>query len=345
MSEINLFNRWTVKKKHFWLAVGLGIPALCVVLFFVFALLGFPIAGGSEMAYDTADFGYSAGEEGMGAPMTDMDYAAEAEAMEESVRSSMAKDLPVENMTASTDGSAVIERLLIREGNITVAVNNTIETREKIQDIVDELSGQGAYIVTASESGRGENRQPYIQMTIRVPVKQFDSVMDQIAEMAVRVDERYQTSQDVTEEYVDLEGRIEAMEISIERLKDFMRGATLTEDLLSAETQLAQREAEMEALQGRLNYLAQSAALSLINVYLSPYELSEPIDTSWKPAETFRASLENLLESMKGFADFLIQFGVSVLPWLIFFGLIIWGVVAVIRRRRKKKSSAGDQSE
>jgi len=35
MSEINLFNRWTVKKKHFWLAIGLGIPALCVLTFVV----------------------------------------------------------------------------------------------------------------------------------------------------------------------------------------------------------------------------------------------------------------------------------------------------------------------
>ena len=338
MSEINLFNRWTVKKKHFWLAIGLGIPALCVVLFFVFALVGFPIGMGGEVAYDTADFGYAGGEEGMGAPMMDMDYPAEA--MEDSVRSSMAKDFSAEEMTASTNGSAVIERLLIREGNITIAVNNTIETRLKVQDIVNELAGQGAYVVTASESGRGENRQPYIQMTIRVPVKQFDSVMDQIAKMAVRVDERYQTSQDVTEEYVDLEGRIEAMEISIERLKDFMRGATLTEDLLSAEAQLAQREAELEALQGRLNYLAQSASLSLININLSPYELSEPIDTSWKPAETFRASLENLLDSMKGFADFLIQFGVSVLPWLIFFGLIVWAVVAFVRRRTRRSQQA-----
>jgi len=347
MSEINLFNRWTIKKKHFWLAVGLGIPVLCVVLFLVFALLGVPIGGGAydEMAYDTADFGYAVAEEGIGAPRMDMDAMLEAAEMEKSFENSLANEFPAEEMTASTDGAAVLERLLIREGNITIAVNNTIETREQIEGIVDDLKGQGAYVVTASESGRGENRQPYVNMTIRVPVQQFDFVMDQVARMAVRVDERYQTSQDVTEEYVDLEGRIEAMEISIERLKDFMRDATLTEDLLSAEAQLAQREAELEALQGRLNYLAQSAALSLININLTPYELSEPLDTTWKPAETFRTSLENLLDSLKGFADFLIVFGVSILPWFIFFGLIIWGVVAVVRRRRRISASPEEQNE
>ena len=33
MSEMTLFKRWTVKKKHFWLAIGLGIPALCILTY------------------------------------------------------------------------------------------------------------------------------------------------------------------------------------------------------------------------------------------------------------------------------------------------------------------------
>ena len=94
-----------------------------------------------------------------------------------------------------------------------------------------------------------------------------------------------------------------------------------------------------KACKGRLNYLAQSAALSRINIDISPYELSEPIDTSWKPSETFRRAVENLIESLQGFADFLIIFLIAVAPWLVFFGLIIWGVVAIVRRRRAKKKA------
>ena len=43
---------------------------------------------------------------------------------------------------------------------------------------------------------------------------------------------------------------------------------------------------------------------------------------------------------MENFADFMIVFLVAVAPWLIFFGLIIWGVVAIVRRRRRKKKAA-----
>jgi hypothetical protein len=106
-----------------------------------------------------------------------------------------------------------------------------------------------------------------------------------------------------------------------------------------AEEQLTMREAELEALYGRLNYLSESARLSRIYIDLQPYELFEPIDTSWKPAQTFRYAVEDLIDSMQGFADFMITFGILVLPWLVFFGLIIWGVVALVRSRRQKKQT------
>lgn len=335
MSEMRLFNRWTVKKKHFWLGIGLGIPVLCIVTFGVFALLSTRLGRSSIMSVsDTAgmepsfDFGGDA-EEG---------YFEDDAAYDKDT--TLASEIDTSEAVASSNGAAVTQRLIIRQGNISISVENTVDVRDRIDAIVSSLAENGAYVVTSSESGRGEGRQPYINMVIRIPVGRFDSVMDQIAEMGIEVEERYEDAQDVTEEYVDLEGRIEAMEISIERLKEFMADAEFTEDLLNAEAQLTTREAELEALQGRLNYLAESAALSSINITLIPYELSEPIDRSWKPAETFRSAVENLLDSLQGFADFMIYFVIAALPWLVFIGLIIWGVVAAVRRRRRKRNAS-----
>ena len=346
MSEMTLFKRWTVKKKHFWLAIGLGIPALCVLSFVVVSLFA-PRFGGVESSdyyYDEGGFAMSAPME---APAMEMDMAEEAYYdMPASDGEMMSYDVGDDTVTvANSSGPAITERLIIREGNISISVDNTLDVRDKIDDIVAEMAGDGAYVVTSSESGRGDNRLPYISMVIRVPVESFSSVMDQIAEMGVRVDERYENAQDVTDEYVDLEGRIEALKVSIERLYGLMRDAAFTEDLLYAEEQLSRREAELEGLQGRLNYLAQSADLSRININLSPYELSEPIDTSWKPAETFRRAVESLVEGMQNFADFLIVFTIAVLPFLLIFGLVIWGVVAIVRRRRAKKKAKQENAE
>lgn len=343
MSEITLFNRWTFKKKYLWWGLGLGIPLLCVLGFFALFFLSPGIGGMSanQALYGDGDFAMDTADEGfyMGEPAMDMPEEEMAEMDKATISNSFNQD------TIASNTTAVTERLIIREGNITVAVEDTVDVRDQIDEIVAEMAADGAYVVSSSESGRGENRQPYINMVIRIPVESFDRIMDQIAEMGVRVDERFETAQDVTDEYVDVQGRIDALEISIERLQELMRDAAFTEDLLNAEEQLARREAELEALKGRLQYLSQSAALSRINIGIAPYELSEPIDSSWKPAETMRRAVENLLESLQDFADFMIVFAVSVLPWLVFFGLIIWGVVAIVRRRSSKKAQKSGEAE
>ena len=341
MSEITLFKRWTIKKKYLWWGLGLGIPLLCVLAFFSLFFLSPRIGGmnASDVYYGDGDFAMDTADEGFYPEEPAME-PMEMEAAEMD-KATLSNGFDSEDTIASNT-TAVTERLIIREGNITVAVEDTLDVRDQIDAIVAEMAADGAYVVTSSESGRGEGRQPYINMVIRVPVESFDRVMDQIAEMGVRVDERYENAQDVTDEYVDVQGRIEALEISIERLQELMRDAAFTEDLLNAEEQLARREAELEGLKGRLQYLADSAALSRINVGISPYELSEPIETSWKPAETFRRAVENLVLSMQDFADFMIVFAISVLPWLVVFGLIIWGVVAIVRRRRSKKAEPAE---
>ena len=61
MSEYNLFNKWRVKRKHFWLVVGLGIPLLCLVTFGILFLLSPSVGSVAYMAANTDDFGYAAG--------------------------------------------------------------------------------------------------------------------------------------------------------------------------------------------------------------------------------------------------------------------------------------------
>jgi hypothetical protein len=332
MSYITLFNRWKVKKLYFWLGIG-SIPFLCIVLIFVNMLS--PTIGNVYSSMEDQAFGYGGGFDSNEAfyaePASDGDYAYE-EAYDEKGYTD------TESVTVSANGTgATANRLIIREGNISIYAEKTRQTRDDIEALVASYVSEGGYVISASESSRGEGKEPYITMAIRVPVDQFSHVMDAIAAMGVEVINSNENAQDVTEEYVDLEGRIEALEASRDRLLELMADAEFTEDLLRAEQELTVREAELEALQGRLNYLADSARLSRIYIDLQPYELYEPIDTSWKPAETVRHAVEDLLDSMQGFADFMIVFGIAVLPWLVFFGLIIWGVVALVRWRRSKK--------
>jgi hypothetical protein len=117
---------------------------------------------------------------------------------------------------------------------------------------------------------------------------------------------------------------------------EIMAESQNAEDLLNAEQQLTQREAEIASIKGQMQYLSQSAALSAISISLQPYLLSQPVDNSWRPAETVRRAWESLLGSLRDFGDFVITFGIAVLPWLVVVGLVIFGIVRFAVSRARK---------
>jgi len=241
-----------------------------------------------------------------------------------------------------------VDRLIIRTGSITMTVEDTRTTQQAIEDMVEGWASEGAFVVSSNEYGGYEGSSPYINIQIRIPNAHFDAAMDSIAAMAVDVVSRDESGQDVTEEYVDLQARLEALETARQRLLGIMEEAQSTEDLLLAEQQLTQREAEIESIQGRMQYLEQSAALSSIGITLQPYILAQPVDTTWRPAETVRQAFDALLSGLRNLAVILIYFVVTVLPILAIIGLIIYGVVRFFiwlarlgRRRRDARSGQG----
>jgi hypothetical protein len=255
---------------------------------------------------------------------------------------------PAEPRAYGGAGSAyAAERLIIRSGNVSLVVTDTRAALATIEGIVQGMAAEGAFVVSADEVGGEDGSQPRITVSIRIPASRFDETMDRLAALAVSVANRSESSQDVTEEYVDLEARVESLETARQRLLEIMEEARSTKDLLEAEQQLTQREAEIESLKGRKQYLEQSARLSNIWIELQPYLLSQPVGDEWRPAETVRRAVEALLDGLRGFGDFLIVFAIAVLPWLAALGLVVFLVVRLVRwrarvRRARQPGPASD---
>jgi len=229
------------------------------------------------------------------------------------------------------------ERLIIRTGNISMAVEDTRAAQATIEGMVESMAAEGAFVVSADEYGGTEGDQPHITMSIRIPAARFSETMDRLAELAVQVTSRNESAQDVTEEYVDLEARLESLETARQRLLQIMEDARSTKDLLEAEQQLTQREAEIESIKGRMQYLEQSAQLSSIWIELQPHILSQPVGDEWRPAETTRRAVDTLLDGLRGFGDFMIFFAIAILPWLVVMGAILAAIVLLVRWRSRAR--------
>jgi hypothetical protein len=273
---------------------------------------------------------------------------AAPELMEEVVVEKVVEAPPAEPSAYDASGLAyAAERLIIRTGNLSMVVEDTRAAQATIEGMVAGMVGEGAFVVSSDEYGGTEGSQPHITMSIRIPATRFDETMDRLADLAVNVTSRNESGQDVTEEYVDLEARLETLEAARQRLLEIMQEARATKDLLEAEQQLTQREAEIESIKGRMQYLEQSARLSSIWIELQPYILSQPVADQWRPAETARRAVEALVDGLRGFGNFLIFFGIAILPWLVAMGLVILLIVSLVRWRsrvRRARSAGGSEA-
>lgn len=324
MSTINLFGRWEVKTKTIK-TISIWVIVVLFLIIIILTLLG-PVIGNSfSTIIASSPMIGAAGRQ-----------ATFDEAMDSDDALSSIENYDGELSTASLGNLAVVQRQIIRNGDINMDVEDTRQVRDAIEVLVASLRDQGAYIITSVENSGYENN-PDISMTIRVPIDQFDRIMDQLADMAVDVNYRNESAEDVTAQYFDLQNRLESMEAARSRLLDIMLKTETTEDLLFAEQQLTYREAEIESMKGQLKYLSEASALSRITINLEPHILSQPIDTSWKPSETVREAVQNLVRSFENFVDFLIYFGISSLPWLIFYSLLIYFGVRLYRSQKGKK--------
>jgi len=114
------------------------------------------------------------------------------------------------------------------------------------------------------------------KITMRIPSSGFNRAFKRIDEITLEEDFRNVEIFDVTEEYLDLEKRIENKKEAEARYIDILRKRTgkITE-VLEAEKKIAEIREEIESMEGRLNYMKNKISLSTINIsiYQDPREM------------------------------------------------------------------------
>jgi len=93
-----------------------------------------------------------------------------------------------------------------------MVVEDTRAARQSVEEMVAGMAGEGAYVISSEEYGAVEGGSPYVGMTIRVPATRFDQAIDRLGDLAVEVTACNESGQDVTEEYVDIETRLESLD-------------------------------------------------------------------------------------------------------------------------------------
>lgn len=229
-------------------------------------------------------------------------------------------------VTASPPPPAMA-RKIIYNARVDLVVQSLTSAEQELSKLIKT---HGGYLAETDVGGRsGLRRQG--TWKVRVPVLQFDGFLAAV----VRLGELQQThidSQDVTQEFYDLEARIANKQEEEKRLLKHLADSTgKLEDILAVERELSRVRGEVEQMQGRLRYLANQADLSTVTITASELrDYIPPVSASFatQVGRTFRESIARLVD----LAKFLALIVVAAVPWFLVLALIGAPTWVVARR-------------
>ncbi|WP_167751452.1 DUF4349 domain-containing protein [Lentibacillus salicampi] len=267
--------------------------------------------------------------------VTDTDVAEnghESASSDTDRQGSNASDSNAEDTAPQADESTQADRKIIYTANLRIEVADYQDTVGAIQA---EVSDRGGYIVESNMHEGTEKGTTTGQVTARVPQDQFEEFVETVKNGSKKVVDSSTSGRDVTEEFVDLESRLESKRVVEERLQSFMEEADKTEDLLKISDDLSTVQQEIEEITGRMTYLENKIDLATVTIQIEENNVAisseDDLNTWEKTKQQFMQSINFLLAAFSGFVVFI----VGNLPVLMIVGIIGIAVSWVIRKWQK----------
>lgn len=233
---------------------------------------------------------------------------------------------------ADTPKNPTQTKAVISKGQVSLESEDLDKARFELKKLLDTWGGS---IANEESSADDEGRTDLQQLELRVPSKLFGTAMDEISKLGKLVD-RSRNSEDVTTQVIDINARVRSQKLSLARIEALMARAETLSQVISIESQLSQRQAELDSLEQQQKYLADQTAESTINVYLSlPDE--EATEDGDDDANGFIAGLEDGWDAFRSTTSGVLQGLGAVLPFGVVLALL--GVPAALAWRRRRSLS------
>jgi hypothetical protein len=243
----------------------------------------------------------------------------------------MAVGESVEMASVESDGKAgyTSEPDVITTGYLSMSVDEPSAVADQITAVVVASGGR---VASRSDYSPVDYGQPSAYLDVRIPSSDLDATVASITDLG-EVQEISVNTVDVSLQKVDLDARIEVLEAALERLTTLLVSAETTADLITIESALAERQAELDSLQSQRDYLSDQTLFATLSI-----NLITPVDATPSDPDGFLDGLMRGWESVLAFFAGTVVWAGILLPWI---GLVVVLValgwfIARIRSTRKQ---------
>jgi hypothetical protein len=221
---------------------------------------------------------------------------------------------------------------VIKEGQVELRVE-----RDTFGDSVDEVMllarrfGGSVQSTAIDDSGEGRGT-----VVVRVPSDRFEDTLTELRDIG-RIESQYVDTQDVTDEFVDLEARIRNARTAEHVLLNLMDEASTIADTIRVQNQLERVQENIERMRGRLRVLEDQTSFSTLAVDV--VEEGAPKDDP-EEAGTLIKAWRDAVDGFMGVISGVIVASGVVLPIAV-----MALIVALLVRRMRPRFEHGPEPE
>lgn len=249
----------------------------------------------------------------------------------ESANADYASVSKIESSTPSEiDNTA--NRKMIWKGNVEIKVDNVDKTTKKVNEICKKY---GAFV-----SGMELNNSNYEisnSITIRVESQYFSELIEAVKAEGTYIKNVTISSNDVTEEFIDVESRLKTKKEVRERYIAILKDKTgKISEVLEAEEAIRKITEEIEAKEGQLRYLQDQVKYSTLKL-----RLYEKVTFNEEPeiyTKTFGSKALQALKNGWKIITTLVLILINIWPLLLIAVILIWRwrwIKSKLRRQKK----------
>lgn len=222
------------------------------------------------------------------------------------------------------DSEIPTEAKIIKNANIRFETSDLNESYATIQNAVKKHSA----IIQNDNEGK-DYGTVFRNLVVRIPSKNFDIFISDISKGVSYFDKKEISSDDVTEEYIDIDARLKAKKVLEIRYFELLKKASKVSEMIEIETQLATIREEIEAKEGQLRYMQSRVSMSTISI-----ECYKTVAEQEGATESFGSKIWNAIGSgFNSISNFFIGL-LQLWPFILIFVLGFY----FIRKRIKKKT-------
>jgi len=219
------------------------------------------------------------------------------------------------NQSSSNNNNVDWDKKIIKTADLRLQLEDYKKFNASVHNSIKQF---GAYV--AGEKQGESNYKIENSLIIKVPVSQFDDLINSFSGDGIKVVEKNISSEDVTSQVIDTKARMQAKITVRDKYLELLKQAKNMNEILQVQNEINNMQENIEAANNRVNYLQHASAYSTVN--LSYYQYING-STGDEENPDFFTKLTRAFSTGSSFVANLVLFLISIWP-LMLGGIVSW---------------------